>query len=144
MSMGSSIRRHAIRNACNVDHLLHPQHNDTTIFNIHHNIHYTTLIATNTSYYYYDPLNYSAPLPLKHIHRTLKELYKDLPTPPPLTTRHSTVIHKGTPRQTDNWSCGMHMLLINLATIYQGDLPRYVTLKSKPNNYYASNFDTPL
>ena len=30
---------------------------------------------------------------------------------------------KKTPRQTDGWSCGLHMLLINLATIYQGEPP---------------------
>jgi hypothetical protein len=51
ISMGSAIKRHAIRNACNDDHLPHPLHNDTTIFNIHHKFHYTILIASNTSYY---------------------------------------------------------------------------------------------
>ena len=72
MRMGSSIWRHAIRNACNDDHLPHPLHNDTAIFNIHHNLHYTTLIATDTSYYYYDSLNYPTPLPVTHSHRTLQ------------------------------------------------------------------------
>ena len=123
MSMGSSIWRQAIRNACNDDHLPHPLHNDTTIFNIHHNNHYTTLIATNNTYYYYDPLNYPTPPPVTMIHHTLKEWYKDLPTPPLLTTQHPTVVQKSTPRQTDGWSCGLHMLLINLATIYQGGPP---------------------
>ena len=94
MSMGSSIWRHAIRNACNDDHLPHPLHNDTTIFNICHNNHYTTLTATNDSYYYFDPLNYPTPPPVTQIHRTLKEWYKDLSTPPLLTTQHPTVIQK--------------------------------------------------
>ena len=92
MSMGSSIWRHAIRNACKDDYLPHPLHNNTTIFNIHHNLHYTTLIATNTSYYYYDSLNYPIPPPVTHIRRTLKEWHKDLPTPPLLVTRHPTAI----------------------------------------------------
>ena len=33
------------------------------------------------------------------------------------------IITKSTPIQTDSWSCGLHMLLINLATIYQGAIP---------------------
>jgi len=63
MSMGSSIWRNAIRNACNDDHLPPPLHNNTTICNIHHNLHYIILIATDTSYYYYDPLQYPTPPP---------------------------------------------------------------------------------
>jgi len=110
------------------------------MFNIHHNLHYTTLIDTNTSDYYYDPLHYS---PVTHIHRTLKEWYKDLLTPPLLTAHHPTVIQKSTPRQTDGWSCGIHMLLINLATIYQGGPPRYATPNATKNNYHAFNSDTP-
>ncbi len=101
MSMGTSIWRHAIRNACNNDHLQHPLHNDTTIFNIHHSLHYTTLITTNTSYYYYDPLNYPTPPPVTCIRRMLKKGYKELPIPPLLTTQHLIVIQKSTPRQTD-------------------------------------------
>ena len=62
MSMGSSIWKHAIRNTCNDDHLPHPLHNETKIFNIYHNNHYATLIATNISYYYYDPST-TPPLP---------------------------------------------------------------------------------
>ena len=91
ISIGSSIWRQAIRNACNDDHLPHQLHNDTTIFNIHHNNNYTTLIATNNTYYYYDPLNYPTPPPVTAIHRTLKEWYKDLQTPPssPPNTRQS-------------------------------------------------------
>ena len=123
MSMCCYIWRHAIRNACNDDYLPQPLHNDTTIFNIHHNIHYTTLIVTKASYYYYDPLNYPTHPPIKHIYRILKEWYTDLPTPSLFTTRHPTVIHKSTPRQTDGWSCGLHMLLINLTAIHQGGPP---------------------
>ena len=82
-----------------------------------------TLPGTNTSYYYYDPLNYPTPPPVLLIHRTLKEWYKDLPIPPLLTTQHPIVIPKSTPRQPNRWNCGLHMLLINLATIYQGGPP---------------------
>ena len=73
MSIGSSIWRHAIRNTCNDDYLPHPLHHDTTIFNIHHDSHYTTRIDTNISYYYYDSLNYSTPPLVKRIHRILNE-----------------------------------------------------------------------
>jgi len=118
MSMGSSIWRHAIRNACNDDYLPHPLHNDTAIFNIHHNTHYATIITTNTCYYYYDSLNYPTPPLVKYIQRTLKERYEDLPITILLTTRHPLVIIKSTPYQTDGWSCRMYLLLINLATIY--------------------------
>ncbi len=118
MSIGSSIWRHAIRSSCNDDYLPRSLHTDTAIFNIHHNSHYTTLIATDTSSYYYDSLNYPTPPLVKHIHRTLEEWYEDLPMSHFLTSQYPQVIIKSTPRQTDGWSCGMHMLLINLATRY--------------------------
>jgi hypothetical protein len=142
-SMGSSVWRHAIRNSCNDDRLPHPLHNDTIIYNIHHSLHYTTLVATNISYSYYDLLHYLTPPPVTHIHRTLKYWYKDLSTPLLLTTQHPTVIKKSTPRQTDGWSCGLHMLLIHLATIYQGGPPRYATPNATQNNYHAFSSDTP-
>jgi hypothetical protein len=48
------------------------------------------------------------------------------------TTRHPghtppthSIISASTPRQTDGWSCCMHMLLINLTTIYQGTFPTF-------------------
>jgi hypothetical protein len=59
---------------------------------IHHNAHFTTLIATNTSYHYYDSLNCPYPHDIYHIHRTLKEWYKDLSTPSLFRFQHPSVI----------------------------------------------------
>jgi hypothetical protein len=88
MSMGSSIWRTAIRNACNDDHLPHPLYSNTTIFNIHHNLHYTTLIATDISDYYYDPLQYPTPPP-QHIfiarYKTGTKTCPHLPSLQPIT-----------------------------------------------------------
>ena len=40
------------------------------------------------------------------------------PTPP---TRNTHI--QSTPQQMDGWTCGIHMLLINLTTLYQGRIP---------------------
>ncbi len=119
----SSGWQHTIRNACQDHTLSHLLHNPATIFNIHHNVHNTTLIIDNTSYYYYDSLNYNPPQATSRIHNTLRQWYSALPITTPLL--HPNILHiilKSTSRQTDGWSCGMHMLLVNLTTIYQGSI----------------------
>jgi hypothetical protein len=69
----SSVWQHTIRNACQ-DHIFpHPLHNPIAIFNIHHNSHYTTLIADTNHYSYYDPLNFSTPSTAPNIHNTLRQ-----------------------------------------------------------------------
>ena len=116
--------QHTIRNACQ-DHILpHPLHNPITIFNINHNAHYTTLIADPNHFSYYDPLNFPIPNSASQIHRTLRQWYSNTAIAPPLLHSDAQrVTTKSTPKQTDNWSCGLHMLLINLAAIYQGKIP---------------------
>ena len=116
----STVWRHTIRNACH-DHILpHPLHNPITIFNIHHNSHYTTLFTDNNHYSYYDPLNFPTPRTAQNIHNTLRQWYTNHSiTPTLLRLASQPIIIKSTPKQTDNWSCGLHMLLINLATICQ-------------------------
>ena len=43
---------------------------------------------------------------------------------PPLLRQNTPIVHiQSTPQQTDLWTCGLHMLLINLTTIYQGRIP---------------------
>jgi hypothetical protein len=83
-----------------------------------------TLIADNNTYSYYDPLKYRPPPTTHRIHNTLRQWYSNLPIAPQLLQSPSpTLITKSTPVQADGWSCGLHMLLINLATIYQETLP---------------------
>ena len=53
----STLWRHTIRNARQDQLLPHPLFHPTTIFNIHNNSHFTTLITNNHSYYYYDSLD---------------------------------------------------------------------------------------
>ena len=99
----STVWQHTIRNACQ-DHILpHPLHNPITIFNIHHNTHYTTLIADASHYSYYDPLNFPTPRAAQNIHNTLRQWYSEHSVAPPLL-RHTIqpIITKSTPTQTDN------------------------------------------
>jgi hypothetical protein len=58
---GSSVWQHTIYNACQDKNIPHPLFHPITIFNIHHNSHFTTLITNNQTYYYYDPLNLHPP-----------------------------------------------------------------------------------
>jgi len=111
-------------NACQ-DHILpHPLHNPITIFNIHHNSHFTSLITDNNTYSYYDPLNYRPAHTTHRIHNTRRQWYSNLPIAPHLLQNSTPkIITKSTPVQTDGWSCGLHILPINLATSYQGTLP---------------------
>ena len=99
----SSVWQHTVRNACN-DHILpHPLHNPITIFNIHHNSHFTTLIADPYTYSYYDPLNLHPPQHTQSTHTTLKQRYADPAIAPPLlSTTAPTITIKSTPQQTDN------------------------------------------
>ena len=60
----------------------------------------------------------------RRIHKTLSQWHTNLPIAPQLLQNPSpTIITKSKSLQTDGWSCGLHMLLINLATIYQATLP---------------------
>jgi len=107
------------------DHILpRPPHNPITIFNIHHNSHFTNLINDNNTYSYYDLLNFRYPHTTRRIHNTLRQWYSNLSIAPKLLQNPTpTIITKSTPLQADGWSCGLHMLLLYLATIYQGTLP---------------------
>ncbi len=104
--------------------MAHPLYNPVLIFNIHSNSPITTLITNNDTYCYYDSLNFQAPHAIHRIHNTLRQWYASLPITYPLLNHvTSSITIKSTPRQTDGWSCGMHMLMVNLVTIYQGTIP---------------------
>ena len=81
--MDDTVWRHTIHNACQdkvPPHLLfHP----TTIFNIHNNSHFTTLITNNHTYYYYDSLNLRPPPAINMIHNALRQWYTGLEIAPP-------------------------------------------------------------
>ena len=58
------------------------------------------------------------------IQNTLRQWYTGLDIPPPLLRQDTPNIHsQSTPHHTNGWTCGLHMLLLNLTTIYQGRIP---------------------
>jgi hypothetical protein len=102
----STIWQHTIMNACQGHILPHPLHTPITIFNIHNNSHFTTLITDINTYSYYDPLNFRHPHTTHRIHNSLRQWYTNLPIAPQLLQNPSpTIITKSTPLQTDGWSC---------------------------------------
>ncbi len=122
--MDSTVWRHDIHNACQDQDLHHPLLNPITIFNIHNHVNFTTLITNNHTYHHYDPLNLRPPPAINIIHITLRQWYTGLSTTPPLLRQDTPNINiQSTPHQTDGWTCGLRMLLVNLTTIYQGRVP---------------------
>jgi len=67
------------------------------------------------------------PPAINTIHNTLRQWYSGLEIASPLL-RHNTPINnmQNTPQQTDGWTCGLHILLINLTTIFQGRIPTLI------------------
>ncbi len=64
------------------------------------------------------------PHPLHNPITIFRQWYTNLPISPQLLQNPSPyIITKSAPLQTDGWSCGLHMLPINIVTIYQGTLP---------------------
>ncbi len=115
--------------------LSNPLFNPITIFNTHNNSNFTTLITNNHTNYYYDSLNLRPPPAINMIHNTLRQWYSGLEVAPPLLRQDTPITHnQSTPQQTYGWTCGLHMLLINLTTIYQGRI-RTLTLKFQNETY---------
>jgi hypothetical protein len=105
-----------------------PLCNKTTIFQIYEDWHFTTLLVEDNQYYFYDSYSKDAKIPAVaiKIHSHLRSWYakhNDLPTPSLLEKPDPYIIQESCPLQLDNWSCGMHMLLVTLATLYQGKKP---------------------
>ena len=89
----NTVWQHTIQNACK-DHILpHPLFNPITLFNIHHNSHFTTLITNNNAYYYFDSLYLRPPPAIHMIHNTLRQWYTGLDTAPPLLQHTTPVTH---------------------------------------------------
>jgi hypothetical protein len=104
-----------------------PLCNRTTIFQIYKDSHFTTLLAEDGQYYFYDSIKKNAPIPevVPKLHSALRTWYVDnkQPKPPILENTDPSIIAESCPLQVDKWSCGIHMLLVTLATIYQGKKP---------------------
>ena len=93
-----SVWQLTIRNACQDQILPHPLSQPITIFNIHHNSHFTTLITNNHTYYHYDPLNLQPPKAIDKIHTTLRQWYTGLDiAPPSCATKRPTSTYKVPP-----------------------------------------------
>ena len=121
------IWKKAVKNFIFKEVLTSPLCNRTTIFQIYHDSHFTTLLVEDDQYYYYDSIKKDAPIPavVPKIHSALQAWYVDNKQPKPsiLENPDPDIIKESCPLQIDKWSCGIHMLLITLATIYQGKRP---------------------
>ena len=101
-----------------------------------------TLYITRSPYSTYTTTSTSQPLSRTTTHTTTSTpqppstpgYQHDTQLPPPMVLGleiEPTLLHQetpinhiqSTPQQTDGWTCGIHMLLINLTTIYQGRIP---------------------
>ena len=112
--------------------LPHPLASQLTIFQIHEELHYTTLIYDENGAHHYNSLT-STGLPSKvnHIRKRLNRYYSDRAATNPgenngtatLTDLTRTVRSMTSPSQTDGWTCAMHMLAVTLACTYQNSLP---------------------
>jgi hypothetical protein len=121
------IWKKAVKNFIFKEVLTSPLCNRTTIFQIYKDSHFTTLLAEDGQYYFYDSIKKNAPIPevVPKLHSALRTWYVDnkQPKPPILENTDPSIIAESCPLQVDKWSCGIHMLLVTLATIYQGKKP---------------------
>jgi hypothetical protein len=121
------IWKKAVKNFIFKEVLTSPLCNRTTIFQIYKDSHFTTLLAEDGQYYFYDSIKKNAPIPevVPKLHSALRTWYVDnkQPKPPILENTDPSVITESCPLQVDKWSYGIHMLLVTLATIYQGKKP---------------------
>jgi hypothetical protein len=119
----------AVKNFIFKEELPSPLFNRTTIFQIYEDSHFTTLLAEDGQYYFYDSMKKNAPIPdvVPKIHSALRTWYGDnkQPIPSILENPDPSIISESCPLQVDKWSCGIHMLLVTLATIYQGKKPAF-------------------
>ena len=61
---------------------------------------------------------------INRIHNTLRQGYEELDVATALLRQATPTTHiQSTPQQIDGWTCGLHMLLINLTTNYLGRIP---------------------
>jgi len=112
-----------VTNLLTGERLQHQLQNNITIMQIYNSQHYATLVTYNNIYYYYDGLGNQIPNTVTYLHNHLRQCYGSSPKPPALHCHSPTVHTPYTPRQTEGWSCAMHMLLTSLSAIYQTKMP---------------------
>ena len=121
------IWKKAVKNFIFKEVLTSPLCKRTTIFQIYNDSHFTTLLVEDDQYYYYDSIKKDVPIPdvVPKIHSSLQSWYvkNKQPKPSILENPDPDIIKESCPLQIDKWSCGIHMLMITLATIYQGKKP---------------------
>ncbi len=103
-----------------------PLCNKTTIFQVYKDSHFTILLVEDDQYYFYDYIKKNVEIPpvVPKLHASLREWYKHkTPKPSILENLDPHIIQEDCPLQIDKWSYGIHMLLITLATLYQGKKP---------------------
>jgi len=109
-----------------------PLCNPLTIFQNYEYSHFTILLVENDQYYCYDSLGKNNPVSeiVPRIHTALQFSYEDNYEAFPLILQNPEpkVIRETCPLQRDRWNCGIHVLMITLATICQG---------KKPDLYYT-------
>ena len=128
-----TIWRHQVFNSIFEETLTEPLQHPTSVYLIHNEIqkHFVTLVVDRKKFFYYDPLksinssSYSISSTVKKIYKALNTWYGDNPgiTKPVILKQAYKVSKQRIPLQGDGWSCGMHMLLVALSTIYQGKKP---------------------
>jgi hypothetical protein len=126
-------RRHHVFNSIFKETLTEPLQHSTSVYLIYSKKenHYVTLVVDRKKFYFYDSLKsiysntYSVSGTVKKIYNALNKWYGDNPgiTKPVILSQAYKVSKQRIPLQEDGWSCGMHMLLVALSTIYQGKKP---------------------
>ena len=120
-------------NSIHEETLTEPLQHSTSVYLIYSEKekHYVTLVVDRKKFYFYDSLKsinsntYSVSGTVKKIYNALNKWYGDNPgiTKPVILSQAYKVSKQRIPLQEDGWSCGMHMLLVALSTIYQGKKP---------------------
>ena len=131
-----------ITNPLTNERLQYPLQNSITIMQIYDSQHYTTLIIDTKIYYHCDGLNMAVPEHVTHLHHHLRQWYGTSEMPPVLQTHTPEVLLPYTPRQTNGWTCAMHMVLTSLLVIYQGHYQSHNTVNITRTNYHACIYDT--
>ena len=124
--------RKSVKNFIFKQVLTTPLENPITIFCFYDDIrkHFTTLVYGIEEIYFYDSLatkTYVVPKAVEKVYKAVRHWYEDNEVEMPVIIQNEKLpkINKVViPQQNlGDLCCSMHMLLVSLATIYQGDVP---------------------
>ena len=122
----TTIWSRSVHSITHPDGLQHPLASDLTIFQLHSDSHYTTAIYDTNGMRHYNSLPGNPPRKIRHIRQRLSRYYRNRNTD---TLREKTAglsqptRTMATRRQTDAFTCAMHMLAVTLSCTYQKTLP---------------------